>query len=54
MMNHPLVVHVRVAWWLSPYLHALCFFCAISRREPDWEKLNRVIERALKLKVVRA
>lgn len=53
MSTSSLLVHVRVAWWFTPYLYALCFFCALKRKEPDWVKLARVIDRALKVEVTR-
>lgn len=37
----------HVAWWLAPYLHCLAAACALMRREPNPEKLRRVIDRAI-------
>jgi hypothetical protein len=45
-------LEVRVAWWFDPYLRALIFFCFLTRSEPDWEKLHRVIARALRVRAV--
>lgn len=44
-----ITVEVRLRWWLMPYLHALVFFCDLFNREPDWQKLDRVIARGLKV-----
>lgn len=44
---------VGFAWWLRPYLNTLGFVSLCTRTEPDWEKLGRVVRRAVRLKVVR-
>lgn len=43
---------VHTAWRLKPYLHVLAFFCAVMACEPDTKKLDAVIWRAVKLKLV--
>lgn len=48
-----LTLSIRFAWWLDPYLRLLTFFAVASRREPDWQKLGRMIERALIVRVAR-
>jgi hypothetical protein len=45
------VLHVGFAWWLRPYLAMLVFFCVLTRAEPDWVKLNRVINRAIRIRL---
>lgn len=45
-------IKVTQAWWLTPYFYCLAAFCAITGQQPDEEKLKRVIDRALKPKVV--
>lgn len=50
--DKPLIIEVRMAWWLEPYIIVLCAFCAITGQEPDWDKFNRVVERATRLKQV--
>ena len=46
-----LTVKVKVAWWLRPYLSVLSFFCLLTGAEPNWAKLSRVVDRAVKLRV---
>lgn len=45
-------IEVTQAWWLTPYFYCLAAFCAISGCEPDEQKLSRIIDRALKMKIV--
>ena len=53
MTTTSIKLEVRVAWWFFPYLHTLIFFCFLARSEPDWEKLSKVIARALRVRAVR-
>lgn len=46
-----LVIRIRFAWWLSPWLHGLTFMCLLMQREPDWKKVNKMVESALRLTV---
>ena len=43
---------VKQAWWLAPYFYCLAAFCAITGCQPDEDKLKRIIDKALKPKVV--
>ena len=45
-------IEITVAWWLTPYFYVLAFLCAIFGTEADEGKLNRVIARAMRAKVV--
>lgn len=51
MASGPLIATVSVAWWLRPYLGVLAFFCVLLQREPDPDKLERTIRRAIKVRV---
>lgn len=44
-------VKVTVAWWLKPYLYGVAFMCALTGREFDEDKVNRMINRALRLRI---
>ena len=44
-------VEIRFAWWLEPYLHTLVFFCHLFGTLPDMAKLERVIRRAIRLRI---
>lgn len=50
MTQEPLTLRITVAWWFTPYIHVLTFFCFVMQQEPDWEKLERVCIRALKVR----
>lgn len=43
---------VKQAWWLTPYFYCIAAFCALTGCEPDEEKLKRVIDCAIKMKLV--
>ena len=44
-----IIVQIKLRWWLKPYLSALVFFCHLWGTEPDWEKLDPIIKRGLKV-----
>lgn len=44
-------IEVYVAWWLDWWLYGVALACAVSGREPDMEKFNRVVSRALRVRV---
>ena len=48
-------VQIKVShrWWLLPYLELMIFFCWLMDCDPNYDKLERVIKRGLKTKVVK-
>ncbi len=44
-------IEVRYRWWVPLYLHALSAFCMTFGTLPDADKVGRVIERGIVLKV---
>ncbi|MGT2433520.1 hypothetical protein ACU4HD_40790 [Cupriavidus basilensis] len=42
---------VRYAWWLKPYLRVLAFCCVVAGTQPDQEKLEAKIRRAIRVVV---
>lgn len=48
MATANLQIEVKISWWFTPYVGLLLFFCVLMQREPDPEKLMRVIVRALR------
>lgn len=49
-----LTVEVKSRWWLPVYIKTLMFFCLMSQREPDYEKVSTFIAKhglSQKLKV---
>lgn len=47
-------LHIRVtfAWWLKPYLFGVILVANLMQLEPDWQKVERMVCRAIKLRVV--
>lgn len=45
------IVTIHFAWWFRPYVSMLITFCVLMQREPDWEKLQRVIQRSMRVRV---
>lgn len=45
-------IEITVAWWLHPYFYVLATLCAIFGMEADEDKLNRVIARAMRARMV--
>jgi hypothetical protein len=46
-------LELRWAWWWPLYLHGLGICAALTGREPDWNKVEKVIERAMRVRTVR-
>ena len=47
-----LTAQVTTAWWLPLYLRTLVLFCLTMGTTPDMAKVQRVILRSLKVKLV--
>jgi hypothetical protein len=45
------VICLRFAWWFVPYLKALALMCLLMGTEPDYEKVARMAQRALRVRV---
>jgi hypothetical protein len=52
MEDADLHLEISVAWWVKPYIYLVAFFCMLANREPDEAKLERMILRGIKMKVV--
>lgn len=46
-----IVIDVSFAWWLRPYLSVLVFFCLPHGSQPDPDRLRKVINRAVSIRV---
>lgn len=42
-----IIVKVRLAWWVMPYVNTLLFFCRVFHTEPDYDKLTNIIKRGV-------
>ncbi len=43
MANITITGRVTLAWWLKPYFYGLAVTSALTGRDPDWEKVTRMI-----------
>lgn len=48
MAEHRITVRVRFAWWLWPYLRSVALFAWMTGLEPDFDKVERMIRRAMR------
>lgn len=48
MIKSEIMVEVSYKWWLIPYLNTLLFFCYLFNSEPDYEKLDKILKKALR------
>lgn len=49
-----LTMKVSIAWWwLKPYFYILATVCALTWLEPNYERVNYWINKAVKVKVLR-
>jgi hypothetical protein len=44
---------IKLAWWAHLYLHGLHFFCWLHGSEPAPDKLQRVVDRAMRITVTK-
>lgn len=42
---------MRYAWWLRYYLYGLVTVAVLTRKQPDWDKVARVMAKAVRIKV---
>lgn len=52
MATRAMEIEVSFAWWVPVYINVLACLCGIMRSEPDIEKVERVMERGIRLKAV--
>lgn len=51
MASCNLTLVVKFKWWVMPYIKTLILFCRMTNQEPDWEKLEKIINHAIKVRV---
>lgn len=51
MAKQEITVSVRLSWWAMPYLHTLAFLCWLLSLEPNPERVERVLARAVRVEV---
>lgn len=47
----PPVAHIRMAWWLRPWLIGLYVVAALTGARPDTDKVGRMMARALRIRL---
>lgn len=47
-----ITAEIRLAWWFPMYCAGLRFFSELFDCEPDWEKFEAVVEKAIRIKEV--
>jgi hypothetical protein len=45
-------VHITTAWWLPLYLRTLTLICLAMGTEPDMAKVEQVVKRAIRTKLL--
>ena len=48
-----LTLKVRIAWWLKPYFYALATISALTGLEPNYDRVNYWINKAMRLEIVK-
>ena len=43
--------YVHKAWWLPIYLHGIALVATLMQAEPDWAKVNRMVTRAITVRM---
>jgi hypothetical protein len=56
MATITVTVHLRIryAWWLCPYLCILATLAELLDREPDVDKVDRMVKRGIRVEIVHA
>jgi hypothetical protein len=50
MARTRIVLSVRVAWWLRPYVWACAHWCRLTGRDPSWRSVSAVCTRAIRIR----
>jgi hypothetical protein len=51
MATANITLKVSVVWWLVPYINTLCALCQLMGTEPDWVRLERVLNGGIRIEV---
>lgn len=52
MATAEMEIEVSLAWWVPVYINLLAFVCAITNAEPDPAKIERMVQRGIRLRAV--
>lgn len=53
MAQTSITLRITMAWWWKPYVYGLATMAAITGREPNWERVNVWVKRAMKVRWTR-
>lgn len=45
-------IKVTFAWWLKPYLYGVVIMVKLTRLEPDYDKVEKTIRRAIRMRLI--
>jgi hypothetical protein len=48
--THTMTLKISLAWWLKPYIYILAAIGALTGQEPNWDRVNYWIGKAVKVK----
>lgn len=48
-MARGLTIKATIAWWLPLYLWAIKWFYVVTGKEPDWDKVEIAVKRAIRV-----
>lgn len=51
MAKSTVEIKVSMAWWLKPYLYGVVTVALLMGMQPDWDKVQRKIIRAMRVKI---
>jgi hypothetical protein len=51
MANTSVEITVKLAWWLKPYLYGVVMTAVLMGLEPDWDKVQRTVMRAMRVRI---
>jgi len=53
MAQTSITLRITMAWWWKPYVYGMATMAAITGREPNWERVNVWVKRAMKVRWTR-
>ncbi|MDV5861385.1 hypothetical protein QM298_10745 [Pseudomonas mendocina] len=51
MAKVTLTARVTFAWWWRPYVYGVAMTCWLTGLEPDWQKVYRMADKAIRIKI---
>lgn len=51
MAREQVKLKITLAWWLPLYVKVLTLACMLTGLEPDWDKVERTVKRAVRMRL---